>query len=384
MKKTLAVLLFAVTLICNAQQGPTTIADKQFLLGTVGVGTNEVVNYYIQALSTTYERINNTQIIVEGGIASSSLSTTGNSDFTPPIDWPGFNWTWLNEGEYFWSMGLYKVWNSKKPEKFFYIDSRDRDYILEQYNPDFRVYYNANFERYEIVESGQIITQGAVISPAEILGQTRNTAGIPNFWNNTLSIGTTGSIKVIWGKYPNNNYNIQSYKIYRAVTNNVYPPPTPVYSLIATLGAGSYEYTDYDYALNGPLNIHYKVTAVLSDPETGGSIESTSTNVEVVSGGLVKQHSEAITSSSSFNLLNNYPNPFNPATTINYTIEKDDHVNLVVYDVLGRQVLELVNEQQKAGDHSIKFSAVNLSSGIYYCRLQTTNSVKTNKMILSK
>jgi hypothetical protein len=85
-----------------------------------------------------------------------------------------------------------------------------------------------------------------------------------------------------------------------------------------------------------------------------------------------------------FELIQNYPNPFNPATTISYTIEKDDHVNLVVYDVLGRQVLELVNEQQKAGDHSIKFSAVNLSSGIYYCRLQTTNSVKTNKMILSK
>lgn len=87
----------------------------------------------------------------------------------------------------------------------------------------------------------------------------------------------------------------------------------------------------------------------------------------------------------TFNLEQNYPNPFNPSTTIQYSISESANVKLLVFDVTGRQVSELVNQRQNAGSHSVNFDAENLSSGVYFYRLETENGFsKTNKMLLIK
>ncbi len=70
-----------------------------------------------------------------------------------------------------------------------------------------------------------------------------------------------------------------------------------------------------------------------------------------------------------FELAQNYPNPFNPSTTISYTLPRAGHVNVVVYDVLGRQVMNLVNEMQPAGQHHAVFDARGVGSGVYFYRL---------------
>ena len=80
-------------------------------------------------------------------------------------------------------------------------------------------------------------------------------------------------------------------------------------------------------------------------------------------------------------LEQNYPNPFNPTTTIEYSIIKDGQVNLEVFDVLGRKVAELVNEQKAAGSYSVEFDASNLPSGIYFYVL-TSGSFKDSKKLL--
>jgi len=85
-----------------------------------------------------------------------------------------------------------------------------------------------------------------------------------------------------------------------------------------------------------------------------------------------------------FNLNQNFPNPFNPVTTINYTIGETANVNLVVYDVLGRRVATLVNEVQSPGLHNINFDASRLSSGTYIYRLETNGQVAIRKMMLIK
>ncbi len=85
-----------------------------------------------------------------------------------------------------------------------------------------------------------------------------------------------------------------------------------------------------------------------------------------------------------FSLSQNYPNPFNPSTTIRFEIAKPDVVTLKVYDVLGREVATLVNEQMSAGNYSISFNAANLASGTYVYRLQVGNFVSTKKMNLTK
>ncbi len=83
-----------------------------------------------------------------------------------------------------------------------------------------------------------------------------------------------------------------------------------------------------------------------------------------------------------FNLQQNYPNPFNPATTIKFSIPKAGQVTLRVYNLLGKQVAELVNSEMSAGNKTVNFDASNLSSGIYFYKLSTENFVNIKKMVL--
>ncbi|MDX2128160.1 MAG: T9SS type A sorting domain-containing protein [Chloroherpetonaceae bacterium] len=87
---------------------------------------------------------------------------------------------------------------------------------------------------------------------------------------------------------------------------------------------------------------------------------------------------------TGYELAQNYPNPFNPATTIRYSVPSVENVSLKIYDVLGREVATLVNTRQTAGNYSVTFNAANLSSGVYFYRLQTGSFSTTRKMMLIK
>jgi hypothetical protein len=85
-----------------------------------------------------------------------------------------------------------------------------------------------------------------------------------------------------------------------------------------------------------------------------------------------------------FKLGQNYPNPFNPSTKISYTLAAKSMTRLSVYDILGREVAVLVNEVQNAGSYDVTFTANNLSSGIYFYKLVSSETTSTMKMILMK
>ncbi len=86
----------------------------------------------------------------------------------------------------------------------------------------------------------------------------------------------------------------------------------------------------------------------------------------------------------SFALRQNYPNPFNPSTTIVYTLPSRSYVKLSVYDQLGRELRTLVAQEQDAGEHSIRFDASRLSSGVYFYRLNAGTFTATRRMLLLK
>jgi hypothetical protein len=86
----------------------------------------------------------------------------------------------------------------------------------------------------------------------------------------------------------------------------------------------------------------------------------------------------------SFTLEQNYPNPFNPTTLISYQLPVASDVKLDIYDVLGRNVMSLVNGRQEAGSYTFTLNASNLATGIYFYRLQAGNFVSTKKMMLVK
>jgi hypothetical protein len=78
----------------------------------------------------------------------------------------------------------------------------------------------------------------------------------------------------------------------------------------------------------------------------------------------------------------NYPNPFNPSTTIRFGLPERSHVLLTVFNTLGQQVATLVQGEQDAGYHEVRFDATGFSSGVYFYRLQAGNFLQTRKMAL--
>jgi len=86
----------------------------------------------------------------------------------------------------------------------------------------------------------------------------------------------------------------------------------------------------------------------------------------------------------AFSLEQNYPNPFNPSTTIRYELPISSRVRLGMYDILGREVSVLVNEWKSAGEYEVKFDGSDLSSGVYFYRLQAGGFVQARKLLLTR
>lgn len=86
----------------------------------------------------------------------------------------------------------------------------------------------------------------------------------------------------------------------------------------------------------------------------------------------------------NYSLEQNFPNPFNPTTSISFSLAKQSHVRLKVFDNAGREAATLFNGIKSAGKHSIEFNAVNMATGIYYYRIETDGFVQTKKMVLIK
>jgi len=86
----------------------------------------------------------------------------------------------------------------------------------------------------------------------------------------------------------------------------------------------------------------------------------------------------------NFVLYQNYPNPFNPTTLIKYSLPEQQFVSLKIFDILGKEVATLVNENKPAGNYEVNFDAGNLSSGVYFYQLRASGFTETKKMLLMK
>jgi len=93
---------------------------------------------------------------------------------------------------------------------------------------------------------------------------------------------------------------------------------------------------------------------------------------------------DGVVETVDFELFQNYPNPFNPSTTIRFSLPQRSYVMLKVFDVLGREVATLVDEELNQGEHSVVFDAKGLPSGVYFYRLQSGKFVQQRKMVLVK
>jgi photosystem II stability/assembly factor-like uncharacterized protein len=143
--------------------------------------------------------------------------------------------------------------------------------------------------------------------------------------------------------------------------------------------------------INQPYNLNdFLYSVCFSDSSTGWAVGDSGTILKTINGGIITGTEDMNTASLyRFALSQNYPNPFNPVTIIKFEIPsqaRNDNalVTLKVFDILGREIATLVNEEKPAGEYEVEFNGTNLPNGIYFYRLKAGSFVETKKMVLIK
>jgi len=215
------------------------------------------------------------------------------------------------------------------------------------------------------------------------------TDGLEDYWDNCLVVTNDANNhpRLVFGPYPENlTGTIKGYKIYRSATHTAGQKPSN-FTLIETLDADEFYYIDNSVTIGNDYNAKsYYVTCAYEDPwESTGETEPTNT-VEVILAPpqKISLPQQNIEMGNTFQLKQNFPNPFNPSTTISWQMPEDNFVTLKVFDVLGREVATLVNDNREAGNHSIDFNASDLPSGVYLYRIQIGNFTESRKFLLQK
>jgi hypothetical protein len=190
-------------------------------------------------------------------------------------------------------------------------------------------------------------------------------------------------ITIAWTEHP--NPNVTQYQVWRWIKGGSI-------SAIGTVSRGTTSFTDnaYKQANNGGATngLFYTVKAFFAPSGTWNNPGYLN-----ISGAVVIQSPNSIRNNFSqesakeipteYN-MENYPNPFNPVTVINYQLPQNGFVTIKVYDILGREVATLVNENKTAGYYKVNFDAGRLTSGIYIYTINANNFFLSKKMLLMK
>lgn len=159
-------------------------------------------------------------------------------------------------------------------------------------------------------------------------------------------------------------------------STNFYPNPTETMDSIALKVFTNGTYAKADFR---GIKIFYA-----HEDSVGGARKLDSSVVVNVFGDKPTAIDVPRETPQDFTLSQNYPNPFNPSTKIQYVVSSMSYVVLKVYDILGREVATLANEEKSAGSYEVQFNASNLPSGTYFYVFRAGNYAETKKMVLLK
>lgn len=386
--------------------------EMEIFMMTTGLGQGETVRYKLEAIGTVWRSESTLppsgyQISNSHNLAYYPVLTkpaTGNTDFNNYSTIWGFNWIkpFITYSQSYDSIahGLYKV-SISPGDQYFYLDYRDDRYNwsdvyrLSPGNLDIWILYNKVLNKFMYRGQGSTnpnpqywtqVQKGDCVGLWDVKQVSDPTTDLfPDFWINCLSVFNDGNghPKFAWGPHP--GFTNSYYKIYKK-------KGTPDFILYDITDSRNYVdlneniITGLPHANEG--SVQYKITSVgypIDNPQSP-PLESGFTNavdIRVIMPPLEKVLSNQELN-QDYSLFQNYPNPFNSSTTITYTLIKSSIVSLKIYDVLGKEVLTLVNEFIEKGTHSIEFNLPDLPSGIYLYKFQSEHFVESRKLVLLK
>ena len=223
-------------------------------------------------------------------------------------------------------------------------------------------------------------------SPNDHKNYKANLKGKPYFTSRHLRLSTTVGAPdtLYWQEHPSTD--VTQYRIYRMVRPA--GGTTGPEQLIATVNRGTTTYVDYDYVISNMFyyQVYYDVRAfylpngTTSDPNFVSTFSQIAPSIADGKNLFVSAFQENPTEYS----ISNYPNPFNPTTTVNYQLPQNGFVTIKVFDVLGKEVATLVNENKSAGYYNANFDASKLTSGVYIYTITANNFMLSKKMLLVK
>jgi photosystem II stability/assembly factor-like uncharacterized protein len=199
--------------------------------------------------------------------------------------------------------------------------------------------------------------------------------------NKTVFYKTTNG-GTIWDTITYNNHN-KNYSMYFLnpntgwISGSYYPDSA---SIAYTTNAGlswQKQFRNYTYSASRLIFVN-NLTGWATLGYNSSNILRTTT------GGVTFVNNISSEIPNKYSLYQNYPNPFNPNTNIKYQILKNEYVSLKVFNILGKEIATLVNEKQSPGTYEISFDGKDLSSGIYFYKLETNGFSDTKRMILLK
>ena len=185
-------------------------------------------------------------------------------------------------------------------------------------------------------------------------------------------LATTGTVHIFSGTSISAPFVSALVSLILSINNSLIPPQ--IYDVITKsadkIGLNTYNSIGWNQYLGyGRINAYNALKYTLE--HYGGTIQSFSIPQEE-------------TKPTSFSLLQNYPDPFNSSTNIKYSIPKTSMVSIKVYDIIGNEIITLVNEEKPSGTYELTWNAANLPSGVYFYRIQAGSFIDTKKMILLK
>jgi parallel beta-helix repeat protein len=197
--------------------------------------------------------------------------------------------------------------------------------------------------------------------------------------NYSCYANATWDVYIAIGTFTATNNNITSDPLFVGSSIN----PTHPYSILgisscADAGNDSYNSEQYDVRGAGYPRKLNKTTGGV------GTIDMGAYEYKIGDDPLTSVETGIASTPKKFTLSQNYPNPFNPATTISFSLAKSSFVSLKIFDLLGRDVATVVSEELPTGSYSKQWNAANMTSGIYFYRLQAGSFTETKKLIFLK